>query len=194
MRTHATLGEVVAVGRDQLYLAIVKEIQDVLFQLKPHIIVNAAAYTAVDMAESEVVLAMRINAEALKVLASTAAELVHYSTDYVFGGYSTFPYREQDMPSLHRVYSHSKLLGIKAIIKSGCDYLILRTSWVYGFRGSNFLHAIIRNAQERVTLNVVDDQYGSPILSRTIADVTAHIIREMGWLRTRGYTISHHQA
>ena len=176
------LGNVLAVGRKELDLTDESAIQETLRRLKPQHIVNAAAYTMVDEAESEVGLAMKINGEAPGVIARTAAELgsvlIHYSTDYVFDGSSTTPYYEHDATNPLNVYGQSKLIGEQAIIDAGCDHMILRTSWVYGLRGKNFLNTIIRKASEKVLLNVVDDQYGSPTWSRSIAEVTAQIIAQ----------------
>jgi dTDP-4-dehydrorhamnose reductase len=147
----------------------------------PDVIVNAAAYTAVDKAESEGDLAFAVNAVAPGILAEEARRsgtlLVHYSTDYVFDGSKPTPYVEDDAPNPLNVYGASKLAGERAIAASGCRHLILRTSWVYGPRGSNFLLTILRVARERPELRVVDDQIGAPTSSRAIAHATAQVLR-----------------
>jgi dTDP-4-dehydrorhamnose reductase len=144
---------------------------------KPNLIVNAAAYTAVDRAESERELAHVINAVAPGVMAEEAkridAALIHYSTDYVFDGEKTEPYLESDAPYPLNVYGASKLAGEQAIQQTGARHLILRTSWVYGARGKNFLLTILRLAKERNELSVVSDQIGAPTWSRMIAQATA---------------------
>jgi dTDP-4-dehydrorhamnose reductase len=151
--------------------------------VKPTLIVNPAAYTAVDLAENDSDLAMRINAEAPKVMAEEAlvlgAALIHYSTDYVFDGEKIGPYVEDDTPNPQNVYGRSKLAGEQAIQASGVSHLILRTSWVYGMRGKNFLRTVQRLAQERDELRIVADQIGAPTWCRTIADTTAHIVSQL---------------
>ncbi len=148
--------------------------------LKPQVIVNAAAYTAVDKAESEPELARRINAEAPAVLAQEAAAcgalLVHYSTDYVFDGSGDTPWQEGDATGPLSVYGATKLAGEQAIAASGCAHLIFRTSWVYGARGQNFLKTMLRLAAERERLSVIDDQWGAPTGAELIADVSAHAL------------------
>ncbi|WP_324732121.1 dTDP-4-dehydrorhamnose reductase [Pseudomonas paeninsulae] len=147
----------------------------------PDVIVNAAAYTAVDKAEAEQQPARRINAEALAVLAQEArclnALLVHYSTDYVFAGHGDTPWQETDPVAPLNVYGSSKLEGEQAIQASGCSHLIFRTSWVYAARGNNFAKTMLRLAQERDSLNVIDDQFGAPTGAELLADVTAHAIQ-----------------
>jgi dTDP-4-dehydrorhamnose reductase len=146
-----------------------------------NIVVNAAAYTAVDRAEDEPALAERINGEALAQLGawarSTSALVVHYSTDYVFDGQGKSPYREEDATAPLGIYGGSKLRGERALRDSGCAYLILRTAWVYGARGSNFLRTMLRLANERDRLTVVDDQYGAPTSSRLIAATTLAVLK-----------------
>jgi len=150
----------------------------------PDLIVNAAAYTAVDQAELEPDIAHRINAEAPGVLAGLAAAsgalLVHYSTDYVFDGTGSAPWREDDPTSPLNVYGHSKLEGEQRIRDSGCRHLIFRTSWVYSSRRQNFLRTILRLAAERETLSVVADQFGAPTGARLLADATAHALQRVG--------------
>ena len=147
---------------------------------QPDLIVNAAAYTAVDKAESEVELAMRINGVAPGVLADEAkragALLVHYSTDYIFDGAKRSPYVETDSPKPTSVYGRSKLEGEARIRASGCRHLILRTAWVYG-RGSNFVRAILRQAEKGAALRVVNDQVGAPTWARDIARVTGDFLK-----------------
>ncbi len=151
--------------------------------VKPTVIVNAAAHTAVDRAESEPELAARINAQAPAVLAQAAAEcgalLVHYSTDYVFDGSDEKPWQEGDATGPLSVYGRTKLAGEQAIIASGCAHLILRTSWVYAARGGNFAKTMLRLAAERERLTVIDDQWGAPTGAELIADVSAHAIAQV---------------
>lgn len=150
--------------------------------IAPDIIVNAAAHTAVDKAESEPNLARTINALAPAVLASEAkrigAWLVHYSTDYVFDGSGATPRLEDDATAPLSVYGNTKLEGEKSIVASGCQHLIFRTSWVYAARGGNFAKTMLKLAQERDALKVIDDQIGAPTGADLLADVTAHAIRK----------------
>lgn len=175
-RSLAPHGRVVACGRDECDLADVDSIRSVIRQIKPSVIVNAAAYTAVDKAESEVALARRINAEAPGVLAEEAARLgallVHYSTDYVYDGTKATPWVESDPARPQSVYGASKLAGEAAIRAVGGKSLIFRTSWVFGARGGNFVKTILRLARDKESLNVVDDQIGSPTPAALIATVT----------------------
>ena len=181
-RAMASLGEVVALDRNGLDLADVESIPDAIRDIAPDIILNAAAYTAVDKAESEPELANLINAVAPGILAQEAknigALLVHYSTDYVFDGQKTSAYRESDETGPINVYGKTKLAGEQAIKRNGGDYLIFRTSWVYGSRGSNFLLTMLRLMRENNTLRVVDDQIGAPTWARSIAEATAKIIKQ----------------
>ncbi|MDE1952206.1 MAG: dTDP-4-dehydrorhamnose reductase [Betaproteobacteria bacterium] len=171
------LGDVKPLNRTQADLCNLPALRAVLDQARPHIIVNAAAYTAVDRAESEPELAQRINAAAPGLLAAWAAEhdamLVHYSTDYVFDGSKPAPYTELDAPKPRSVYGHSKRAGEQAIAQSGCRHLIFRTSWVYAARGGNFAKTMLKLAREREHLRVVADQFGAPTSAELIADVTA---------------------
>ena len=154
-----------------------------LRQLRPDIIVNAAAHTAVDKAESEPELARTINALAPGVLAQEAqalgAWLVHYSTDYVFDGSGVLAWKETDTPAPLSVYGRTKLEGEQLIQASGCKHLIFRTSWVYAARGGNFAKTMLRLAQERESLTVIDDQVGAPTGAELLADVTAHTLRQV---------------
>lgn len=151
--------------------------------LRPRVIVNAAAHTAVDKAESEPELARTLNALAPGVLAREAAALgawlVHYSTDYVFDGSGTQPWAEDDATGPLSVYGQTKLEGEQAIAASGCQHLIFRTSWVYAARGGNFAKTMRRLAMERETLTVINDQFGAPTGADLIADVTAHAVRQV---------------
>jgi dTDP-4-dehydrorhamnose reductase len=150
-------------------------------QAAPDIIINAAAYTAVDKAETETALATKINADAPGIMAEEAKQrgalLVHYSTDYVFDGSKTTPYVETDAPNPLGAYGRTKLAGDEAIRRSGCDHLIFRLCWVYGARGANFMLTMQRLAREREKLRVVGDQVGCPTWSRMIAETTAHALR-----------------
>ncbi len=178
-RSLAKVGEVTATGRDELDLTSDYAIRDVVQKVRPQLIVNAAAYTAVDKAESEPDFAQRINAEAVATLAAAAetvgAAVIHYSTDYVFDGSKETPYVESDRTHPLSVYGRSKLDGEKALAAAGIPYLVLRTSWVYGGEGKNFLLTILRLAAERPVLRIVDDQIGAPTWSRDIAQATASI-------------------
>ncbi len=174
------LGDVIALGRTQMDLADLDGVREVIRRVRPHLIVNPAAYTAVDKAESEADLAMRINGEAPGVMAEEAnklgAAMIHYSTDYVFDGRKSGSYTEEDPTCPSNAYGRSKLAGEQAIQASGIPHLIFRTSWVYGSRGKNFLLTVRRLAEERDELRIVDDQHGAPTWSRTIADTTAHAV------------------
>ncbi|MBM3344896.1 MAG: dTDP-4-dehydrorhamnose reductase [Betaproteobacteria bacterium] len=179
-RALPSLGEVTALGHDGLDLADAGDIRAKISALRPDVIVNAAAYTAVGRAESEPDLAHAVNARAPGVLAEEAARcdalLVHYSTDYVFDGTKTSPYVEDDAPNPLSVYGRSKLAGERAVQASGCRHIILRTAWVYAARGKNFLLTILRLAAERPELRVVDDQFGAPTSAPSIAGATAAIL------------------
>jgi dTDP-4-dehydrorhamnose reductase len=176
------LGEIHAFGREQLDLSRSELIRAVMQSLQPSIVINAAAYTAVDQAESEEALALRINAEAPGILAEEAkkigAYLIHYSTDYVFDGSKQGAWTEDDPVSPLSAYGRSKLAGEQAIAATGVPHLILRTSWVYGLHGKNFLLTMLRLAQYRESLSIVDDQIGAPTWSHTIAEATANIVRQ----------------
>jgi len=179
-RTLLPLGELVCMGRAQADLQDIDALRKTLLEQRPGLIVNAAAYTAVDRAESDEAAAMRINAEAVEVLARHAADhdaaLVHYSTDYVYDGSKDGPYLETDPTGPQSVYGRSKLEGELAIARSGCRALVLRTSWVYSRHGGNFLKTMLRLAAQRESLTVVADQIGAPTSAELIADVTAHAV------------------
>jgi len=176
----APLGEVVSLDRQQLDLSNPDQIRERVREIKPGLIVNAAAYTAVDRAEAEPALAMAVNGIAPGILAEEAeragAAIIHYSTDYVFDGAKITPYTEEDALNPLNVYGRTKLAGEQAIQAAGATHLILRTSWVYGMRGKNFLLTILRLARERAELKIVDDQIGAPTWSRAIAEATARIL------------------
>jgi dTDP-4-dehydrorhamnose reductase len=179
-RSLATLGRVVAPAHAQFDLARPDTLVAALRDIKPDLIVNPAAYTAVDKAEDEQELAYAINAESPHVLAKEAAQLgislVHYSTDYVFDGTQFSAYAETDKPNPLGVYGASKLAGEELVQASGAEHLILRTSWVYGLRGKNFLLTMQRLARERDKLSVVADQFGAPTWARSIAEATAQML------------------
>lgn len=185
-----SVGEVITAGvpvtlKPMLSLDLTdhQAIRDVVDEVKPDIIVNAAAYTAVDKAESDVDLATAINATAVGILAEQAkkhqALLVHYSTDYVFNGNQKQPYHENMKTDPRSVYGETKLAGEQAIAVVGCEHLILRTAWVYGLYGHNFLLTMQRLAEQRDELGVVADQFGSPTWSFTIAHVTSQILSQL---------------
>jgi dTDP-4-dehydrorhamnose reductase len=176
-RALAPLGRVLTPGRAALDLAEGEAIRAMVRTTRPRLIVNAAAYTQVDRAEAEPLLAEAVNAAAPAILADEAkragAALVHYSTDYVFDGSSRRPYREDDPVAPLNAYGQSKLAGEQAIAASGVRHLILRTAWVYADRGRNFLKTMQRLAAERDDLRVVADQVGAPTWARLIAEATA---------------------
>lgn len=180
VRLLAPLGEVVAPAREAMDMSDVASVRETIRSVHPRWIVNPAAYTAVDKAESEPELAYAINAEAVRAIGEEAraigAAVVHFSTDYVFDGAATHPYTEADATNPVSVYGASKLAGERALAETGAAHLIFRTSWVYGGRGKNFLLTILRLARERETLRVVADQHGAPTWSRDLAMMTAHVI------------------
>jgi dTDP-4-dehydrorhamnose reductase len=188
-RSLQALGRVVACARTEADLSRPDTLCALVRRVRPAIIVNAAAYTAVDVAEQEENLAYRINAEAPAALADTARELnawlVHYSSDYVFDGRSG-PYSETSATNPLNAYGRTKRAGEEAIERSGCRHVILRTSWVYGARGNNFLNTMLRLAREREELRIVDDQIGAPTWSRTVADVTAALLARLDERRFDG--------
>ena len=177
------LGEIIALDRAQLDLTDLDAVRATIRAVRPDLIINAAAYTAVDLAEKEEALAFRINADAPKVMAEEARELgiplIHYSTDYVFDGSKEGAWVEDDQPAPLSAYGRSKLAGEIAIADSGVAHLIFRTCWVYGLYGKNFLLTMLRLAQERKELSIVHDQMGAPTWSHTIADATSDVVRQM---------------
>jgi dTDP-4-dehydrorhamnose reductase len=186
-RSLAPLGEVLSLDRYSVPhcgdLSQPEQLAQTVLAFKPNFIVNAAAHTAVDTAESEPDLARLLNAEAPAALAKAAAQvgawLVHYSTDYVFDGSGSHARQEGEGTGPLSVYGQTKLDGEKAIVASGCKYLIFRTSWVYAARGGNFAKTMLRLAQDREKLTVINDQHGAPTGAELIADVTAHAMRRM---------------
>ena len=179
-RTLGPLGPVVAVDYPEVNLAEADSIRKWIRQTEPGTIVNAAAYTAVDKAESEPELAMSINGHAPRIMAEEAARLgallVHYSTDYVFDGQKSGPYRELDTPNPLSVYGQTKLAGERGVQEADGKYFLFRLCWVYGARGHNFMLTMMRLAGEREQLRVVSDQVGSPTWSRMVAEVTALVL------------------
>jgi dTDP-4-dehydrorhamnose reductase len=172
--------EVVALSREQLDLSKTHDIKRIVREIKPNLIINPAAYTAVDKAESEPELAFAINATAAQILAEEAARLnaglIHFSTDYVYDGSKTSAYVETDAVNPVSVYGRSKLAGEEAIRAVGLPHLILRTSWVYGAYGKNFLKTILRLAAERESLRIVADQFGAPTSSESIAEAVVRLV------------------
>ncbi|THU01494.1 dTDP-4-dehydrorhamnose reductase [Lampropedia puyangensis] len=185
-RSLSVLGEVIAPERGNPALngdlSDLGALKATIAQVEPHAIVNAAAYTAVDKAETEPEQAHAINAAAAALLAQEAAQrdawLVHYSTDYVFDGSGNTPWSEEDATASLSVYGQSKLEGEKYITASGAKHLVLRTSWVYGAHGNNFLKTMLRLGAERPELRIVDDQIGAPTGAELLADATAHALRQ----------------
>ncbi|CAB3765893.1 dTDP-4-dehydrorhamnose reductase [Burkholderia puraquae] len=182
LRSLQGLGRVVACDRSMLDLSDLDRVRSVVRELKPSIIVNPAAYTAVDKAEADVDGARRLNADVPRAFAEEAARLgaalIHYSTDYVYDGTKEGAYVETDATNPQNVYGLTKLEGEQAIAATGCAHLILRTSWVYGRRGKNFLLTMLKLGSERPELRVVADQVGAPTWSKTIATATAHIVAQ----------------
>jgi len=181
--TLAPYGEIIAPTLDALDLTDTNAIRKVMREVRPHWVVNAAAHTAVDRAESEPELAFAINATAPELLAEEArhvgAVVIHYSTDYIFDGSKTAPYVESDPANPLNVYGRSKLAGEMALGASGAAYVTFRTSWVYGATGNNFVRSILRLAREREHLRVVADQHGGPTWSLELASLTAHAIGQI---------------
>lgn len=191
-RSLAPLGEVIALDRQSVNvdgnglcgdIGDLQTLAQTIRSVRPDVIVNAAAHTAVDKAESEPDLALRLNAEAPEVMAleakSLGALLVHYSTDYVFDGFGSAARKEGDATGPLSVYGRTKLEGEQRIAATHCRHLIFRTSWVYAARGGNFAKTMLRLAQEREALSVINDQWGAPTGADLIADVTAHAVRHM---------------
>lgn len=181
-RTLATLGEVVALDYPEIDLGSPENLREVIRNVSPQIIVNAAAYTNVDKAESELELAQKVNAEAPGVMAEEARRLkaafIHYSTDYVFDGQKGSPYNEEDLPNPLNVYGKTKLEGEQLVQGVGGAYLIFRTSWVYSMRQGGFVTKVLQWARQQETLRIVDDQVGSPTWARLLAEATANVIAQ----------------
>lgn len=182
LRALAPLGEVIGVGHAECDLSDAEAIRALVRSVAPDVIVNPAAYTAVDKAESDSVTAFAVNAEAPRVLGEEAARLgafvVHYSTDYVFNGTKDGVYSESDVPDPQSVYGHSKLAGERALADANPRCVILRTSWVVGAHGGNFAKTMLRLAADRDRLTVVADQFGAPTPAALLADITAHVVRQ----------------
>jgi dTDP-4-dehydrorhamnose reductase len=182
-RTLAPLAEVVAVDYPEINFNDVPALRKFVATTRPAVVVNAAAYTAVDKAETEIELCRQVNAVAPGVLAGEAKKLgalmVHYSTDYIFDGTKTSPYVETDTPNPLGAYGRTKLEGDRAVKASGADHLIFRLCWVYGARGQNFMLTMQRLASEREKLRVVGDQFGCPTWSRMIAETTALALKQV---------------
>lgn len=193
-RSLASLGQIIALTRDTLDLEDLKALRGIVRDTAPRLIVNAAAYTAVDRAEEEGHRAEILNVAVPRVLAEEAERggcaLVHYSTDYVFAGDSARPYREDDPTGPLNCYGLTKLAGERAIEATGAAALILRTSWVYSTRGRNFLLTVKRLATQQDQLRIVDDQLGSPTWARVIADASAQILMR-GWPDIAGFCAAH---
>jgi dTDP-4-dehydrorhamnose reductase len=181
-RALAPLGEVVAVDRAECNLADAEAVRELVRRVAPDVIVNPAAYTAVDKAESDQQTAFAVNAQAPGVLGEEAARLgalvVHYSTDYVFNGAKGGSYAEADQPDPQSVYGSTKHAGERALAAANPRHLILRTSWVVGAHGGNFAKTMLRLAAERERLSVVADQFGAPTSAALLADLTAQLIRQ----------------
>ena len=179
-RTLAPLGEVLAIDIEEVDLTDLDALSRIVRDFAPNIIVNAAAYTAVDKAESEPDLARAINVAApgqiAKECAARDALMLHYSTDYVYDGSKAVPYEEHDATGPLSVYGETKLAGDRAIMASGCAHIILRTTWVYDIRGKNFLRTVLRLAREKEELRIVGDQFGAPTWARMLAESTAIIV------------------
>jgi len=173
----APLGDLKICNRDNANFNDLCELQSIIKKFAPDIIINAAAYTNVDKAESEKEQAFQINANAIELLSNEAkrinAWLIHYSTDYVFDGSQLSPYKEEDKPNPQTIYGKSKLEGEKLIAKSGCKHIIFRTSWLYSIRGKNFLNTIIRLAKNQNELRIVSDQVGAPTSAELVANISA---------------------
>jgi dTDP-4-dehydrorhamnose reductase len=187
-RSLAPLGEVIAASLEGEYgpridLSNAESLTRVVQEAVPDAVVNAAAYTAVDRAEADATLARQINAEALRVLGALlkgrGVPVIHYSTDFVFSGDATRPYREDDVPGPLSVYGSTKLAGERLLLESGVPAIVFRTSWVYGVRGQNFLLTMRKLFAEKDELRVVDDQVGAPTWSRMLAEVTAQTLHKV---------------
>jgi dTDP-4-dehydrorhamnose reductase len=183
-RALSLLGQVHAIGAAECDLGDEAAIRRVVQAWRPDVIVNPAAYTAVDKAESDSLTAAAVNTRAAAVLAEEAEQLgallIHFSTDYVFDGDKDGSYTESDLPNPQSVYGATKLAGERAVQSSCARHVILRTSWVVGAHGNNFAKTMLRLAQERTALNVVADQFGAPTSAALLADLTAHLVRQAG--------------
>lgn len=189
-RSLMPIGDVTALDRSKADLANPNVLRAIIRTLKPDVIINAAAYTAVDAAESDEALAMVVNGDAPGVLAEEAkainALLIHYSTDYVFDGQKNGSYTENDLPNPINIYGKTKLAGENKIKTTGIDHIIFRTSWVFSTRGKNFFNTILRLANERDELSIVADQIGTPTWARLIAETTAVCVLKSVQMRKNG--------
>lgn len=183
MTTLAPLGKVIGIDVKECDLSQSAAIEALLDKVSPDIIVNSAAYTAVDKAESESTIAHAVNAQAPKIFARYAARrnilLIHFSTDYIFDGKKEGAYLEDDESHPQSVYGKTKWLGEEAVRKMAAKHIIIRTSWVFGSHGVNFLKTMLKLAQERDKLSIVADQFGAPTSAKLLAEVTAQIIKEL---------------
>ena len=183
-RALAPLGELIALDFPDIDFSLLNELGQTVLQLKPQIIVNSVAYTAVDKAEEQAELAQTINGIATGVLAEAArrldAALIHYSTDFVFDGTKNGPYTEADQPKPINAYGHSKWLGEQAIEQVGGSYVILRTSWMYSLRRDNYVKKVRQWARSYPTLRIVTDQIGNPTSARMLAEITAQLLAARG--------------
>jgi dTDP-4-dehydrorhamnose reductase len=190
-RALAPLGEVIAVGTQDCNLADADALRDLVRRVAPDVIVNPAAYTAVDKAESDEMTARAVNAAAPAILGEEGAKLgalvIHYSTDYVFDGTKQGPYTENDTPAPQSVYGRTKLAGEQGLAAANPRHLILRTSWVVGAHGGNFAKTMLRLAGEREKLTVVADQFGAPTPAALLADLSAHLVREHARVKGAGF-------
>ena len=181
-RSLSRLGTIFAMGRNDMDLSKPETLGPVIQDIRPDIIINAAAYTAVDKAESEPELAMIVNGTAPGVIAEEAkkigAGMIHYSTDYIFDGKAKSPYKEEDATCPLSIYGKSKLAGEQAVAQAGIPHIIVRTSWIYSLRGSNFLNTMRKLVQTRKQIRVVDDQIGAPTWARAIAEGTTRILEQ----------------
>jgi dTDP-4-dehydrorhamnose reductase len=193
-RLLGSLGKLVALDRQQIDLTKPEEVRRAIGEVRPNLIVNAAAYTAVDQAEKEESIARAINSDAPALMATEAkkigAALVHYSTDYVYDGSKKSPYEEDDLANPLSAYGRTKLSGEQAIRDSGVPHLIFRTAWVYGTSGRNFLLTVLRLAAQKEELRMVRDQVGAPSWSREIARATCKILAQLVDPRSDGVAIS----
>ncbi len=179
-RMLAPMGDVLAIDVEEVDLTDLNAVAKTVREFAPDIVANAAAYTAVDKAESEPELARAINVAAPARIAQECARsgglIIHYSTDYVYDGSKSSPYEERDATGPLSVYGRTKLEGDQAIMASGCAHIILRTTWVYDIRGKNFLRTVLRLAREKEELRMIDDQYGAPTWARGLAQATSIIL------------------
>jgi len=179
-RALPSLGDLISLGREDLDILDYHAIQGIISQLKPNLVINASAYTEVDLAETQVETATNINAIAPGIMAEVARKtksvFIHYSTDYVFDGKKNTPYTEADSTNPLNVYGKSKLQGERFIEQTGDAYLIFRTSWVYSMRGNSFVNKVLSWARKNKTLKIVNDQVSSPTWARSLAEITTQLL------------------